>query len=102
MRVVYLLMMSCSGLISKWSHPILPRWVARLTEVSIRNPTGSGRRSDCTSVTIEDASVLLDYSSCHMVPLGYAFEGKWWRPQHCKTNVDAHNTFRALTCPEGP
>ena len=37
---IYPLMMPCSGLISKWSRPILPRWAAQWAGVLIRNPTG--------------------------------------------------------------
>ena len=62
---------------------------------------GSGRRSDYTPVTVEDVSLLLDHSGCRELPLGSAPEGKWRRPQHCKTNVGAYNTVWALTCLEG-
>ena len=95
------LMMPCSGLISKWSYLIPPRWAVRQTGVLIRNPTGSGWRSDCTSVTVENVSLLLDRSGCRILPSGSTPEGKWRRRQHCKTNVGAYNTVRALTCLEG-
>ena len=95
------LMMPRSGLISKWSRPIPPRRAARRTKVLIHDPTGSGWRSDCTSVTVENVSLLLDRSGCRILPSGSTPEGKWRRPQHCKTNDDAHNTVRALTCLEG-
>ena len=96
------LMMPRSDLINKWSRSIPHRWATRRTEVLIRNPTGSGRCSDYTSVTVEDVSLLLDHSGCHMVPLGSVPEGQWRRPQHCKINIGAYNTVLALTCPEGP
>ena len=44
--------------------------------VLIRSPTGSERRSDCTFVTVEDVSLLLDRSGCRMVPSGSAPEGQ--------------------------
>ena len=98
---VCLLMMPCSGFVSKWSRPIPPRRAARWTRVLIRDPTGSGRRSDCMSITIDDVSFLLDRSGCRMLSSRSAPEGKWRRPQHCKTNVDAHDTVRVLIFPKG-
>ena len=92
---------SCSGFVSKWSRPILPWRAARRTRVLIYGPTGSRRSNDRMSTTVDDASSLLDRSGCRMLPSGSAPEGKWWRPQHCKTNVDAYNTVWALTCLEG-
>jgi hypothetical protein len=94
-------MMPCSGFLSKWSRPIPPWRAARRTRVLIRDPTESIRRSDRSSVTVDDASFLLDRSGCRMLPLGSALEGKWRRPQRCKTNVGVYNTVRALTCLEG-
>ena len=98
---VYPLMMPCPSIISELSHPILPRRAAWRTKVLIHGHTGSRRRSDRTSVTIGDASFLLDPSGCRELPSGSMPEGKWRRPQHCKTNVDAYNTIWALTCLEG-
>jgi hypothetical protein len=95
------LMIPCSGFVCKWSHPILPRRVGRRTRVLIRDPMGSKQCNDRTSVTIDDVSFLLDHSGCRMLPPGSTLEGKWRRPQHCKTNVGAYNTIRALTCLEG-
>ena len=80
---VYPLMMPCSGLINKWSRPIPPRRAARRTRVLIHDPTGSGRRSDRTSITIEDVSLLLDRSGCRILPSGYVPEGKCRRLQYC-------------------
>ena len=74
------LMMSRSGLISKWSRPIPPCWAARQIGVLIRNPIGSKRRNDCTSVTIEGVSLLLDHSGCRMPSLGFMLEGICRRP----------------------
>ena len=68
----------------------------------MHNPTRSGWRSDYTSVTIEDVSLLLDHSGYRMVPLGSKPKGQWRHPQLYKTNVGAHNTVQALTCLEGP
>jgi len=95
------LMMPRFDLISKWSRPIPPWRAARRTGVLIRNPTGSGRCSGCTSVTVEDVNLLLDHSGCRMVPSGSTPEGQWRCPQHCKTNAGTYNTVRALTCLEG-
>ena len=44
------------------------------------------------SVTVEDASLLLDHSGCRILPSGSMPEGKWRCPQHCKTNVSAYNS----------
>ena len=98
---IYPLMMPCSGLISKWSCPIPSQRAARRTRVLIRDPTRSRRRSDRTSVTVEDASLLLDRSGCRILPSGSAPEGKWRRPQHCNANIDAYNIVRALTYLKG-
>ena len=95
------LMMSCPSIVSKLSRPIPPRRAARRTRVLIRGHIGSRRRSDRTSVTIGDTSFLLDHSGCRELPSGSVPKGKWWCPQHCKTNVSAYNTVWALTCLEG-
>ena len=95
------LMMPCSDLISMWSRPIPPRRAARWTRVLNRDPTESKRHNDRTSVTVDNASFILDRSSCRMLSSGSTPEGKWRRPQHCKTNVGAYNIVRALTCLEG-
>ena len=84
---VYPMMTPCSSLISKWSRPILPQWVARWTRVLIHDPTGSERRSDRMSVTVEDASLLLDHSGCHMVLSRSMPEGP------------AHNTIKQMPAP---
>ena len=91
----------CSGFVSKWSCPIPPRWAAQWTRAWNRDPTGSRWLSDPTSITVDDVSFLLDRSGCRMLPSGSAPEGKCRRPQHCKTNIGAYNTVRALTYLEG-
>ena len=98
---IYPLMMPCPGIVSKLSHPILLRRVARRTRVLIRGHIGSRRCRDRTSVIVGDASFLLDHSGCRELPSGSVPEGKWRRPQHCKANVGAYNTVWALTCLEG-
>ena len=70
----------CSGFVTKWSHPILPRRAARRTKVLNRDPTGSRRLSDPTSVTVDDVSFLLDRSGCRMLLSGSVPEGKCRRP----------------------
>ena len=95
------LMMSCPGIVSKLSRPIPPRRAAWRTRVLIRGPTESRRRSDRTSITIGDVSFLLDRSGCRVLLSGSVPKGKWRRPQHCKTNVDAYNTVWTLICLEG-
>ena len=91
----------CSGFIIKLSHPIPSRWAARQTRVLNRDPKGSRHQSDPSSIVIDDVSFLLDHSGCRMLPSGSVPEGKWRRPQHCKTNIGAYNTIRDLTCLEG-
>ena len=98
---VYPLMMPCPGIVSKLSCPISPRWAARRTRVLIHGPTRSRRRSDRTFLTVGDASFLLDHSGCCMLLSGSMPEGKWRRPQHCKTNIGAYNTVWTLTRLEG-
>ena len=95
------LILSCPGVVNKLSRPILPRRAARRTRALIRGHTGSRQCRDRTSVTVGGMSFLLDRSGCRELPLGSAPEGKWRRPQHCKINVGAYNTVRALTCLEG-
>ena len=46
----------CSGFVSKWSHPILSRRVARRTRVLNHDPTGSRHHSDPASVAVDDVS----------------------------------------------
>ena len=58
----------CSGFVSKWSHPIPPQQAARWTRVLNRDPTGSKRLSDPISITVGDASFLLDCSGCRELP----------------------------------
>ena len=76
------------------SHPA--PGAARRTRVLIRGHTGSRRRSDHTSVTVGDASFLLDRSGCRELPSGSVPEGKWRRPQYYKTNVGAYNIVWTL------
>ena len=95
------LILSFPGVVSKLSHPILPRRAARGTKVLIHSHTGSRWCSDRTSVTVYDASFLLDRSGCRELLSGSVPEGKSRRPQHCEANVGAYNTVGALTCLEG-
>ena len=95
------LMMPCPGIVSKLSRPIPLRRVAWRTRVLIHGHAGTRQRSDRTSVTVDDASFHLDRSGCRELLSGFVPEGRWRRPQHCKTNVDAYNTIWTLTCLEG-
>jgi len=45
------------------------------TGVLTYSPVGSGRRGDCTFVTVEDTSLFLDRSGCRMFMSGSAPEG---------------------------
>ena len=56
------------------SHPAPPQAACR-TGVLTYSPVGGGRRGDCTFVTIEDASLFLDHSGCHMFMSGSTPEG---------------------------
>ena len=96
-----LLILSCPSVVNKLSHPIPSRHMARQTRVLIHGYIGSRQCRDYMSITVGDASFLLDRSGCRELPSGSMPEGKWRRPQHCKTNVSAYNTVRALTCLEG-
>ena len=51
-----------------------PRAACR-TGVLTCSPVGSGRRSDCTFVTVEGASLFLDSSGCRMFMSGSTPEG---------------------------
>ena len=51
---------------SKWSRPILLRRTVRHAGVLSRDPTGSRRGSDHTSITVDDVISILDHSGYRM------------------------------------
>ena len=55
--------------LSKWLRPILHRRTVQCARVPSCDPTGSRRGSDHTLVTVDDVSLLLDRSGCHMLLL---------------------------------
>ena len=55
---------------SKWLHPIPLWWMVRRAGVLSHDPTESRRGSNYTSVTVDDASSLLDCSGCRMLMSG--------------------------------
>ena len=59
----------------KWLRPIPLRRTVRHARVPSYDPTESRRGGDYMSITVDDASSLLDCSGCRMLMLGSTFEG---------------------------
>ena len=70
-------------------------------QVVTSHPTLAGGATDQGADLWPYGELILDHSGCRMLASGSTPECRWRCPQHCKTNVGAYNTVRALTCPEG-